>query len=174
MPKAPRHGQLKTVAGHRKSVRAPLARVQRESAVPIQGAKAQLSRLLADAAVAAGGARPPSVVMDGRHCALELVDVADEVSLAAVEGLLELLELGAPALDPILAELDVGLELGLALLQLRLTLRQLEHSGVDGGIGDGSRDPGDGGRCVSLEQGSESVRLLRGDLYAENEWLRGS
>ena len=31
MPKAPRHGQLKTVAGHTKSVRAPLARVQREA-----------------------------------------------------------------------------------------------------------------------------------------------
>jgi hypothetical protein len=82
---------------------------------------------VADAAVAAGGARPPGIVAAG-HGALQLIHVADEIPLAAVECLLELLELGAPALDPVLSELDVGFELGLPLLQVALEALQLDDS----------------------------------------------
>src|SRR4030081_2971501 len=83
-------------------------------------AEAQRSRgALADAAVAAGGARPPGALARG-HRALELIDVADQVALTPVERLLELLELGTPALDSVFAELDVGFELCFALFEVGL------------------------------------------------------
>ena len=46
---------------------------------------------------------------------MKLLDVVREVALATIELLLEIHELRAPPLDPILAEDDVGLELGLAM-----------------------------------------------------------
>src|SRR5439155_2612944 len=107
-----------------RSARAEPARVCAKRSTK-NAAKAQLSLRLANAAVAAGGAGPPGVVT-GRHRTLKLVDVADEITLAAVECLLEFLELCAPAFDLVFAVLNVGLELGLALLELRLTLLELD------------------------------------------------
>ena len=104
-----------------------------------------------------------------RDCALQLVDVADEVALTALEGLLELLQLRPPALDPVLAELDIDLELGLALLQIGLPLPQLEDSGVHRLLGDRH-----GSALVPYrEEGSERGGLLRGDLHAEDQWFGG-
>ena len=94
-------------------------------------AEAKLPVLVDNAAVAAGWAGPPGGVGAAGHCSLQLVDVADEIALTPLEGLLELFELRAPALDAILAEHHVGLELGLALTQLRLALLQLERPLVD-------------------------------------------
>jgi len=137
-------------------------------------AKAKLSRgarsALADAAVAAGRPRPPGAVASG-HGALELIDVADEVPLTPVECLLELFELGAPALDAVLAELDVGFELGLALVEIGLEPLQLRHAGIGCHVGNRS-DPDILRRRP--EEGRERGRLLRGDFHAEDEGLRGA
>src|SRR5919197_1649803 len=136
-------------------------------------AEAQLPQL-PDAAVAAGWAGPPGVVARV-HRALQLIDVAHEIAFAALERLLELLELGAPALDSILAELDVRLELGLALLQLALPLSQLEDARVHDLVGErGRRRRRQRGREPCAEQRSDGIRLLRRNLYAKDEWLRGS
>src|SRR4051812_10477680 len=92
---------------------------KREAPAPIQRSKRSFGRLV-DAAVAAGRAGPPRVIGRAAHCALKLVDVRNEIFLAALERLLELLELGAPALHLVLAELDVGFELRLTQLELAL------------------------------------------------------
>src|SRR5438552_10331040 len=65
--------------------------------------------------------RPPAGLAL-RQLALELAHVKRQLRLLAVEPLLELGQLGAPALDALLAELDVGLELGLARLERVLAL----------------------------------------------------
>src|SRR2546426_10051047 len=119
----PRSARARTVGKSRQSITRERARalpvpVYREAANLNIPAKAKL--LLggsADAAVAAGRPRPPRVVAAG-HDALQLVDVVDEIALAAVERLLELLELRAPALDAGLAELDIRLELHFPLLEV--------------------------------------------------------
>ena len=67
----------------------------------------------------------------------ELVDIADDVAFATVERLLELFELGAPSLDPILAELDVRLELRFALVEVALSLSKLEHPRIDSFVRQG-------------------------------------
>src|SRR5256714_1629574 len=67
------------------------------------------------------GDRPPAGLAL-RQLALELADVQRQLCLLAVEPLLELAQLGAPALDALLAELDVGLELRLARLERVLAL----------------------------------------------------
>jgi hypothetical protein len=105
------------------------------------------------------------------HRALQLIDVADEVALSAVERLLELLELCPPALDPILAERDVGLELRLADLEFALPLAQLEHPGVDQLLGDRRIDR----RAVGgAQDGRERCRLLRRYLDSQDEGLGGA
>src|SRR5690242_18484268 len=114
---------------------------------------------LVDAAVAARGAGPPGVVADAAHGALELVDVRDEILLAALEGLLELLELGAPALHPVLAQLHVRLELRLAQLELALALRQLEDACVDRRLRD--RCSGSRRQSRAAQERSQRIRLLR-------------
>src|SRR3954470_16797719 len=131
--------------------------------------KRSLERLV-DAAVAARGAGPPGVIRYAGHRALKLVDVAHKIFLAALEGLLELLELGAPALHLVLAQLHVGFELGLTQLELALAFRQLENAGVDDCLRDRGR--GSGRQRRAAEQRGERVRLLRGDLHAKDERLR--
>src|SRR5437763_958488 len=70
--------------------------------------------LLVHAAVAARGALPPGFVAGAVHGSLQLIHVAHEVALAPLQRLLELLELPAPALHTVLAQLNVRLELRLA------------------------------------------------------------
>src|SRR5215471_1734969 len=80
-----------------KSVRAQPARVQREAPYPRNKTKRSFAALV-NAAVAAGGTLPPGGVgARAGHRALQLVDVVGQVFLAALERLLELFELGAPA-----------------------------------------------------------------------------
>src|SRR5919206_4443407 len=67
------------------------------------------------------GERPPARLAL-RQLTLELADVQRQLGLLAVEPLLELGQLGPPALDALLAELDVGLELGFAPLEGVLAL----------------------------------------------------
>ncbi len=125
---------------------------------------------MANAAVAAGGSSPPRVVVTG-HRALQLVDVADEITLAAIEPLLELIELGTPALDPVLTELDVGLEHRLTLLQVGLTAAELVEPCVGELLGDRER-----GRFAPglSEERCQGCRLLRRDLDAENDGVARS
>jgi len=87
-----------------------------------------------------------------------LIDVADEVPLAAVEGLLELFQLGAPALDPILPELNVGLELCFAQFQVTLEAPDLRRASVRRVIRNRLRPPLDGSRVMLF--------LARGDDFA--------
>ena len=61
---------------------------------------------------------------------MKLVDVADEIAFAPFECLLELFELGAPAVDAVLAELHVCLELGFALVEIGLEPLELCHPRV--------------------------------------------
>ena len=56
---------------------------------------------------------------------LDLRDVVRQVTLAALQLLLELGQLGTPLLDPLLAQEDVAFELGLALDQVLLTFLEL-------------------------------------------------
>src|SRR5438067_13529576 len=87
--------------------RASFARARSaRSAVLIQQSKRSFDGLV-DAAVAAGGAGPPGVVRGTTvHDALQLVHVRDEILFAAIERLLELFELRAPALHLVLAQLN--------------------------------------------------------------------
>ena len=101
---------------------------------------------------------------------MELVDVADEVPLAPVERLLELLELGAPALDPVLAELDVGFELGFALLEVGFETLQFGCPSVRRVVRNRLQPPFDVSRLLPLvgrgndlapEEGRKGGSLLR-------------
>src|SRR2546430_5548649 len=74
--------------------------------------------------------RPPAGLAL-RQLALELAHVQRQLSLLAVEPLLELGQLGAPALDALLAELDVGLELGLARLERILALVDVAQASLE-------------------------------------------
>src|SRR5256885_9021001 len=76
------------------------------------------------------GDRPPAGLAL-RQLALELADVQRQLRLLAVEPLLELAQLGAPALDALLAELDVGLELRLARLERILALVDVAQTPFD-------------------------------------------
>src|SRR5262249_30309151 len=117
-----------------------------------------------------GGRVRPDVAAGAGHGSLELIDVADEVALAALERLLELLELRPPALHAVFADLYVRLELRLAELQVALALRQLEHPCVDDLLGDRSRS-GSSRQHRPVEEGSQCARLLGGDLDAQDERL---
>ena len=121
---------------------------------------------MADAAVAARRPRPPGVVT-ARHHALKLIHVADEVTLAAIESLLELFELSPPAFDPILAKLDVGLEFGLPLVEIALPAAQLEDSRV----GNLLRERLGNGFAPGPEQGRKRGSLFRRDLDSQDEWI---
>jgi hypothetical protein len=132
---------------------------------------------LTNAAVAAGWPRPPGAVASG-HGALELVYVADEVPLTPVECLLELFELGAPALDPVLAELDVGLELGFALLEVGFETLELSRPSVRGVVRDRLQPPLDVSRLLphvasandlAPKEGRKGSCLLRRDFHTEHE-----
>jgi AmiR/NasT family two-component response regulator len=120
----------------------------------------------ADAAVAARRPRPPGVVGVG-HRALELIDVADEVTLTPLEGLLHLFELRPPALDAILAKLDVGLEFGLSLVEIALPAAQFQHPGVHDLLRNhlGSRFG------LPRKEGRERRSLLSRDLDPKDEGL---
>src|SRR2546430_9891056 len=74
--------------------------------------------------------RPPAGLAL-RQLALELAHVQRQLRLLAVEPLLELGQLGAPALDALLAELDVGLELGLARLERVLALVDVAQASLE-------------------------------------------
>src|SRR5438034_2021483 len=76
------------------------------------------------------GERPPAGLAL-RQLALELADVQRQLGLLAVEPLLELGQLGAPALDALLAELDVGLELRFARLECVLALVDVAQSALE-------------------------------------------
>src|SRR5439155_25925688 len=89
-----------------------------------------------DAAVAARRAGPPGIVAAG-HCAQQLVYVVDEIALAPVEVLLELLELRSPPLDAIFPDLHVCLELRFPLHEVALEALQLAGVSVARWCGDG-------------------------------------
>src|SRR5256885_16053285 len=76
------------------------------------------------------GDRPPAGLAL-RQLALEFADVQRQLGLLAVEPLLELGQLGAPALDALLAELDVGLELRLARLECVLALVDVSKASLE-------------------------------------------
>src|SRR5437588_12636576 len=71
-----------------------------------------------------GAGRPPADLA-ARQLALELAHVEQELALLAVEALLELGQLGAPALHSLLPQLDVRLELRLARVQRSLPLVEI-------------------------------------------------
>ncbi len=102
-----------------------------------------------------------------------MVDVADEVALAAVERLFELFELGAPALDAVFSELDVGLELCFALFEVGLEPLELDHPRVGGDVRDVVAAVCGLG-CRGAEQRAEVGCLLRRDLDPEDEGFLGA
>src|SRR6266480_2931208 len=136
------------------------------SALPLQRSKRSFESCLVNAAVAARWSLPPGVAARAGHGSLQLIDVAHEVALAPVQRLLELFQLGPPALDPVLAQLHVRVELRLAQLQVALALPQLEDPRVDRLLGDRSWYSRQ--RHPAQERGKR-VRLLRRDLYSEDE-----
>src|SRR5262249_9271534 len=147
-----------------RSARARLARVSREAHY-LRAIEAKL-RELVNAAVAARRPLPPGVVAGAGPRSLQLVDVADEVALTPLERLLELLELGGPALHLVRAHLHVRLELRLAQLQVAQAL-------VDRLVRNRSRSRSgrQGRQRHPVEKGSEGACLLSRDLDPEDERL---